>query len=212
MGWIKLARKTRFAWIKLVRISSADWIKLVRISPSRVDQAGENDWIMLVGNDTIELIGLARVASQQQASKKADDLVTANFDTLKPPAYCRRPRRRAAAYRLGDAVKALHFNLSRLHLPCCRPSYGPALSSGATLYRRWSNPRPTTWWRSSYALPDRQHHGLASSNLKWLYPFPPYAPAANRGEVRCAWGACSSPRWSAAGGYGVQRRSRRHEG
>lgn len=52
MGWIKLARKTRFAWIKLVRISSADWIKLVRISPSRVDQAGENDWIMLVGNDS----------------------------------------------------------------------------------------------------------------------------------------------------------------
>jgi hypothetical protein len=27
------------------------WIKLVRISPPRVDQARENDWIMLVRND-----------------------------------------------------------------------------------------------------------------------------------------------------------------
>jgi hypothetical protein len=28
-----------------------DWIKLVRNSPPQVDQAGENSWIMLVGND-----------------------------------------------------------------------------------------------------------------------------------------------------------------
>ena len=53
-GWIKLVRKARFPWIKLVRNSSTKWIKLVRISPRRVDQAGENDWIMLAGNDTPE--------------------------------------------------------------------------------------------------------------------------------------------------------------
>jgi hypothetical protein len=50
-GWIKLARKTRFGWIKLGRISPSEWIKLVRISPPKVDQAGENRWIMLVRND-----------------------------------------------------------------------------------------------------------------------------------------------------------------
>jgi hypothetical protein len=50
-GWIKLVRILRFRWIKLVRNSPPDWIKLVRISPRKVDQAGENPWIMLVGND-----------------------------------------------------------------------------------------------------------------------------------------------------------------
>jgi hypothetical protein len=49
--WIKLVRKTRIGWIKLVRISPSEWIKLVRNSPPKVDQAGENHWIMLVRND-----------------------------------------------------------------------------------------------------------------------------------------------------------------
>lgn len=35
-----------------MRILPIRWIKLVRISPPQVDQAGENTWIMLVGNDT----------------------------------------------------------------------------------------------------------------------------------------------------------------
>jgi type I restriction enzyme, S subunit len=35
-----------------VRISPSEWIKLVRNSPPKVDQAGENHWIMLVRNDT----------------------------------------------------------------------------------------------------------------------------------------------------------------
>ena len=38
-------------WIKLVRNSTQRWIKLVRISHLPVDQADENRWIKLVGND-----------------------------------------------------------------------------------------------------------------------------------------------------------------
>ncbi len=38
-------------WIKLVRNSTQRWIKLVRISHLPVDQAYENRWIKLVGND-----------------------------------------------------------------------------------------------------------------------------------------------------------------
>jgi hypothetical protein len=52
-GWIKLVRNSPHRWIKLVRKSTRRWIKLVRISPLRVDQAHENHWIKLVGNDNV---------------------------------------------------------------------------------------------------------------------------------------------------------------
>jgi hypothetical protein len=45
-------RKTPGKWIKLVRNPPKKWIKLVRKSPSGLDQARENTWIMLVRNDT----------------------------------------------------------------------------------------------------------------------------------------------------------------
>lgn len=41
----------RGGWIELVRSSFCGWIKLVSISPPPVDQAGENTWIMVVGNE-----------------------------------------------------------------------------------------------------------------------------------------------------------------
>jgi hypothetical protein len=50
-GLIKLVRIPRFRWIKLVKNSPPTWTKFVRFSPRRVDQAGENRWSMLVGND-----------------------------------------------------------------------------------------------------------------------------------------------------------------
>jgi hypothetical protein len=39
-------------WVMLVRIPEKNWVMLARISPLLVGHAGENTWVMLVGNDT----------------------------------------------------------------------------------------------------------------------------------------------------------------
>ena len=40
-------------WVILVRKPAHRWVILVRISPPRVGHAGENTWVMLVGNDIV---------------------------------------------------------------------------------------------------------------------------------------------------------------
>jgi hypothetical protein len=52
-GWIMLVRIPAVGWIMLVRIPARRWIILARISPALLDHAGDNTWIMLVGNDTL---------------------------------------------------------------------------------------------------------------------------------------------------------------
>jgi hypothetical protein len=63
---------------------------LVRISPPRVDQARENDWIMLVGNDTGPAVGvmhhagLSRRCSTAASSVPRSSTVTWPIRRLKP--------------------------------------------------------------------------------------------------------------------------------
>ncbi len=44
-------------WVILVKIPEKNWVILVRISPLWVGHAGENTWVMLVGNDTYTIFG-----------------------------------------------------------------------------------------------------------------------------------------------------------
>ncbi len=46
-----LVRIPAVGWVILVRIPARRWVILVRIPPPRVGHAGENTWVMLVGND-----------------------------------------------------------------------------------------------------------------------------------------------------------------
>ena len=46
-----LVRIPAIGWVMLARITALGWVILVRIPPPKVGHAGENTWVMLVGND-----------------------------------------------------------------------------------------------------------------------------------------------------------------